>query len=213
MKNILLIGGGGHCASVADVLFRTNEYDKIGIVDIEDQDLLFGIIPVVGTDDDLSQLRKDYDYAFITVGSIGDTSLRERLLNNVLTLGFSIPNIVDPSAVISEYTTLASGIFIGKNAVVNSRVDIGEGVIVNTGAIVEHDCKIGPFSHIATGATLCGGVEVGKSTHIGAGSVVKQYLSIGDNCIIGMGSVVINNIENGLTVVGNPAKMIKERNA
>jgi len=32
-KNILLIGGGGHCRSVLDTIFELNEYLKLGIID------------------------------------------------------------------------------------------------------------------------------------------------------------------------------------
>ncbi len=50
---ILFIGGGGHCRSVADTLLRLNDYDEIGIVDIHDDGPMFGLIKVVGNDDDL----------------------------------------------------------------------------------------------------------------------------------------------------------------
>ena len=34
-EKIVLIGGGGHCHSVIDVLEQTNKYEIIGIVDIK----------------------------------------------------------------------------------------------------------------------------------------------------------------------------------
>lgn len=34
-EKIVLIGGGGHCHSVDDVLEQTNKYEIIGIVDIK----------------------------------------------------------------------------------------------------------------------------------------------------------------------------------
>lgn len=206
MKNILLIGGGGHCASVADALIRTKEYDKIGIIDFKDKSPLFDLIPIVGCDDDLSELKKEYDYAFVTVGSVGHTALRQKLYSMIQELGFTIPNIIDPSAVVSENAELGNGIFVGKNAVINARSRIGNAAIINTGAIVEHDCDIGSFAHISPRATLCGRVIVGDNTHIGAGAVIKQGIKVGKGSMIGMGSVVIHNIVDGVLVVGNPAK-------
>lgn len=211
MKKLLLVGGGGHCASVADAALRTKEYDELGIVDISNVEPLFGQIPVVGTDDDLPRLKDEgWGYAFVTVGSVGNPKTRKRIFENIEKLGFQIPNIIDPSAVVSEHSHLGKGIFIGKNATVNAGSIVGDGVILNTGSIVEHDCEIGKLAHIATGATLCGGVKVGEYTHIGAGTVIKQYLTIGERCIIGMGSTVIHDVPAGLTVVGNPARVLNK---
>ncbi len=206
MKKILLIGGGGHCKSVADTLLRLDEYNEIGIVDVHDEGALFGLIEVIGNDDDLPELREaGFTDALITVGSVGNTDLRRRLYGKISELGFNIPNIIDPTAIISPYAKLGKGIFIGKNAVVNAGCAIGDGAIINTGTIVEHECYIGEFVHISPGAVLCGGVEVGDDTHIGANASVKQYIKLGKNVIVGMGSVVIRDVRDNVTVVGNPA--------
>lgn len=211
MKNILLVGGGGHCASVADALIKTGNYKKIGIVDTKEESL-FDEIPVVGTDDDLPELQKaGYNYSFISVGSIGNVILRRKLFSLVLNLKFEIPNIIDPSAEISQHATLGKGIFVGKNAVINAQSNIGDAAIINTGAVVEHDCEIGAFAHISPGATLCGNVKIGTDSHVGAGSVVIQGLHIGKRVIIGAGTVVIHDIEDDCTVVGNPGKVIRKK--
>lgn len=209
MKRVLLIGGGGHCKSVADAVIRSNEYDEIGIVDPYLKAPLFGTIQVVGSDEDLQYLLSDgWNDAFVTVGSVGNTSLRRKLFSEILEMGFFIPNIIDPSAIVSEFAQLGKGIFIGKNTVINAGSRIDDAAIINTGAIVEHDCRIGEFVHVSPRAVICGGVEIGKDTHIGAGAAVKQYIRIGNNSIIGMGSVVINDICSNITVVGNPAREI-----
>lgn len=210
MKKILLIGGGGHCKSVADAVIRASEYDDIGIVDINPAEPLFGSIKIVSSDDNLpALLEAGWTDAFVTVGSIGNTKLRRKLYSCILKEGFQIPNIVDPSAVVSIDAHLGKGVFVGKNAVINAGSIIGNAAIINTGAIVEHDCHIGDFVHVSPRAVICGGVEVGNDTHVGAGSVIKQYLNIGENIMIGMGSVVINDITSSSTVVGNPAKIIR----
>jgi sugar O-acyltransferase (sialic acid O-acetyltransferase NeuD family) len=211
MKNILLIGGGGHCASVADVLLRTNVYDKIGIVVNDDSEPLFGTIPIVGCDDDLESLRQEYDYGFVTVGSISNTNIRQKLLVLLQKYNYSIPNIVDPSAEVSQYAKLGVGIFIGKNTVINARSQVDDGVIVNTGSVIEHDCRIHPLTHISPSATLCGAVSVGAYSHIGAGATVIQGIHIGMNVIVGAGTVVIHDLPDGVKAVGNPARIIEKR--
>lgn len=196
-KKIVLIGGGGHCKSVLDSLLSCHLYDEIVITDYE--------IPagrtilgckVVGNDDILPSLfQKGYTDAFITVGSIKSTAVRRKLHALVTEIGFTIVNVIDSSAVVSEHCKLGTGIFIGKNAVVNADAEIGDCAIINTGAIIEHECRVGSFSHISVGAKLCGNVSVGSDSLVGAGSTVIQGLQIGDHAIIGAGSVVIKNVD------------------
>lgn len=41
------------------------------------------------------------------------------------------------------------------------------------------------------------------------GAVVKQYVTIGKDCIIGAGTVVLEDVPDGMTIVGVPAREIK----
>lgn len=210
-NNLVLIGGGGHCHSVIDVVHRLNLFDEVVITDclIPTETCIMGC-KVVGTDDKLLELRsKGFLYAFITVGSIESTLLRRKLEKKAKELDFIFPTIIDPSAVIAHSATILEGGFVGKQAVVNSNTELGKHCIVNTGAIIEHDCKVGDFSHISSCATLCGQVNVGSDTHIGAGSVVRQEISIGHNCIIGVGSAVVKDIPDNAKAYGNPCRVVK----
>lgn len=207
--SLLLIGGGGHCRSVLDCLISMGKYRQIGIVDHDRSASVLGI-SVVGNDGNLSELMQDgWTSAFITVGSIGSTAVRRRLCHIIKELGFEIPIIIDPTAIIASEAEIKEGAFIGKRAVVNSGSRIGSCAIINTGAIVEHDCCIGDFSHISPGTTICGQALIGSDTHIGAGAVVRQGLSIGSNTLIGAGSVVVKNIPGYVKAYGNPCKVVE----
>jgi sugar O-acyltransferase (sialic acid O-acetyltransferase NeuD family) len=212
MSRLLLLGGGGHCVSVADTILRCGKYEEIGIVQNEHRDALFDIIPVIGNDDDLPRLLSaGYTHAFITVGSIGDISIRKYLFNKIKSLGFYIPNIIDPSSIIGKNVVMGTGSFIGKNAIINAGCILGQAVIINTAAVVEHNCTIANYVHISPSATLCGNVMVGVGSHIGAGAVIRQGVKIGEKCIIGMGSVVIKDVPDGTIVAGNPAKKLENK--
>lgn len=206
-KKLLLIGGGGHCHSVLDVVLAMDAYDEIGIIDSIDSSYLG--ISVVGSDDDISILFKNgWTDAFITVGSVGNTKIRRRLYEMVKNQGFIIPNVIDPSAIIGRGVEIEEGVFIGKRAVVNTGSSIGTCAIINTGAIVEHDCEVGAFTHISPGTILCGQVKVGEDSHIGAGSVVKQLVEISDKVLVGAGSVVVKSILSNVKAYGNPCKVV-----
>lgn len=209
-KNLLLIGGGGHCKSIIDSVLKQELFTKIGVIDKRENigKSILGI-PVIGCDDDLPNLYQNgYTNAFITLGSIGNPSLRIKLFKIIKDIGFEVPNIIDSNAVISKNINLQEGIYIGKNAVINAGSVIEQCAIINTGSIVEHDCSIGEFSHIAPGSILCGEVHVGAHTHVGAGSVVRQQVKIGARTLIGMGSIVLKDIPENVIAYGNPCKEV-----
>lgn len=208
---LLLLGGGGHCKSVIDSLLSSNRYTKIGIIDTE-ENIGESIcnIPIIGCDDDLQELyQKGFNQAFVTVGSIGNPSLRIKLFKKIEQIGFEIPNIIDQTAIISTYVKMANGIFVGKNAVINAGTSLGSGVIINSSATIEHDCIIEDFVHIASGSVLCGEVQISKYVHVGAKSVIKQRIKIGMNTTIGIGSVVLNHLPENVVAYGNPCKEVR----
>jgi sugar O-acyltransferase (sialic acid O-acetyltransferase NeuD family) len=211
-KNILLIGGGGHCKSVLDSILELNEYSEIGIVDKKENIGMSVMgVPVVGCDDDLTTLFEyGYKYGFVTVGSIGNPSLRIKLFNLLSEIGYEIPAVIDGTAKVSKHSIIEQGVFIGKQSIINAGSLIQIGSIINSGSIVEHDCQIGAFSHIAPGVVLGGEVIVGENSHIGSNATVKQQVHIGSNSIIGMGSVVLQNIDSHTMAYGIPCKEVRK---
>lgn len=52
---------------------------------------------------------------------------------------------------------------------------------------------------------------IGDNVMIGAGAVILKNVKIGDNVKIGANTVVVSNIMGGVTVVGNPARIIAKK--
>lgn len=214
MKCIVLLGGGGHCKSVLDTVIRKNLYNNIYITDphIPVGTVILDKATVVGDDKVLLSLyEKGIKNAFITVGVIEPSSVRNNLYAYAFELGFHFPNLIDPSALISSSAILGgytengengAGIFVGKSAVINADAVIGRCSIINTAAVIEHECTIGAFTHISVGAILCGQVSVGYNTFIGAGCTVRQGIKIGNNVLIGANSLVLRDVKDGEKAVG-----------
>lgn len=217
MENkLLLIGGGGHCHSVIDSVLSAGLYKEIGVVakdqdnynELKDDALLAPFL--VGTDTQTPRLfESGWNCAFITLGSVGNTRGRRALYSVIQNIGFELPMIVDPSAVVSRMAIVEKGVYIGKRVVINTGSKVGACAIINTGAIIEHDCVIGDFSHISPGTTLCGQISVGNDSHIGAGSVIRQGISIGSGVLIGAGSVVVKDIQDNVKAYGNPCRVVE----
>lgn len=174
-EKIILIGGGGHCKSVIDVIEQENRFEIAGIVEKfsgESQSVLS--YPIIGVDDELESLRKLYRYACITVGHIKSNDVRVRLFHRLLELDFTLPVIVSPRAYISKYSSVADGTVVMHDVCINADVQIGKNCIVNSKALIEHDSVVEDQCHISTGVILNGDTHVLKNSFIGSGSVVKE---------------------------------------
>lgn len=210
MEPIILLGGGGHCKSVIDTIRSSKLYDIVGIIDIKTNiGKVIDGIKIVDNDENLIKYRNEgIKNAFITVGSIGNPTLRIKLYNLAKKLEFKMPIIKDSSSIVSTNVRIEEGTFIGKGTIINTFSVIGANCIINSGSIIEHDCYIKDFVHISPGSTLCGSVKIGRNTHIGANSTIVQYKSIGENVIIGAGSVVTKDIRDNVKAYGNPCKEV-----
>lgn len=211
MKKIVLIGAGGHCKVIIDIIKSTKEYEIVGITDPKDKGSVFDI-PVIGDDDILEDLNKSgVEYGFISMGSLNDFEKRNKIYNQLKDIGFKIPVLVHNSAVVSQFSTIEDGTCVMAGAVINPGSVIGENCIINTGSVVEHDCIIGNNCHISPTASIAGNVKIGCNTHIGIGSTIIQGKTIGSNVTIGAGAVVIDDIIENALAVGVPAKVIRNK--
>lgn len=205
-KGIVLVGYSGHSFVVADILTQLG-YRIEGYLDKEPAQNNPFSIPYLGFEGNETVIEKIR--GLLVFPSIGDNGVRRKVFEQLISLGFSMPNAISPRANVSIYSNVEEGALICQGVCINAFAKIGRGAIVNTGAIVEHECNIGSFAHIAPGAVLAGNVNVGEGSFVGANSAIKQGVEIGRNVIIGAGSVVINNIADSGTYAGNPARKIK----
>lgn len=203
MDDIILIGAGGHAKSVIDSIEKCNQYHILGFTDIACVDEYRGY-PYLGNDNILeSYFKIGIKYAFISMGFLGEISNKRNLLyKKVKNLGYKLPIIIDPSAVVASDAEIGEGTFIGKGCIVNSAVRVGKMCIINTGAIVEHDNQIGNYSHISVNTTLCGNVTVGENTFIGANATIIQGKKIDSGSIVGAGSIVLRDTSQNEKVYG-----------
>ena len=130
-KQIILIGGGGHCKSCIEVIESTDEYEIAGIIDVKEKigESILGY-KIIGCDDDLSELKNQFDYALVTVGQIKSNKARVNIYNNLKNIGYELPVIVASSAIVSKQSKVGSGTIIMHQAFVNADSTIGENCII-----------------------------------------------------------------------------------
>lgn len=54
-------------------------------------------------------------------------------------------------------------------------------------------------------------IKIGKHVWIGIGAIIMPGVIVEDFAVVGAGSVVVENVPRGSIVVGNPARIIKQR--
>lgn len=203
MNDILLIGGGGHCKAVIDVIETTRTWRVAGIVERHDARIVEVMgYEVIGFDEDLTALRECCAFALVACGQIQSPQPRLRLFHALKAAGFILPSVVSPQAHVARSARLGEGTIVMHAACVGPDALVGANTIVNTRALVEHDARIGSHCHVATAAVVNGGATVGDRTFVGSGAVCREGLAIGADCIVAMGERVIKPMPDGTRLVG-----------
>ncbi len=209
MEKIVVLGGGGHARVLISLIRAVARYEITGILDpsLKREAMVLGI-SVLGGDDLLSRQIKDgITLACIGVGSVGDNSKRTSLYKTVKEVGFSVPCLIHPRAIVDKNeVNISEGVQVMAGAIIQAGSLVRENTIINTGAVVEHDCVIGKHVHICSGAVIAGGVIINNSAFIGAGATIIQDIKIGSNSVVAAGAVVVNDVGDGVKVKGVPAK-------
>lgn len=210
MTEMVVVGGGGHGKVLISILKKAG-YRVLGYVDKQDCGPVLGA-GWLGDDSVLPDLRQRYPQcaAALGIGKIEARSeLRTRLLEHLETLGFALPPIVSPQAVVNEEVVLGAGTVVFDGAVVNSGTVVGRGGILNTHCTVEHDCRVGDNVHIAPGVTLSGSVYLGDNAMVGTGATIIQGVRVAAGCMVGAGATVVRDLTEPGVYVGNPAHRLR----
>jgi sugar O-acyltransferase (sialic acid O-acetyltransferase NeuD family) len=179
MKEIIVLGAGGHAKSVIDVIELHNEYKIAGIVDNNlEKGTIFLDYKVIGNDSDLESLREKYEYAIIAVGQIKTPDIRIKLFKKLKELNFMLPVIISPIAYVSKRAKIEEGTIIMHHSLINTDAKIGKNCIINSKALIEHDAVIEDFCHISTGAIVNGGTTVREKTFFGSNATSKEYIDV-----------------------------------
>jgi len=207
-KNLILVGGGGHCKSVIDVA-ESAGYTILGILDTSENvgKKILGY-PIIGTDDNISEYI-DHALFIVTIGHIKDARLRINIHDRIMLSGGNLATIIARTAHVSKYSTIGNGSVIMHQAVVNADAIVGRNCIINTFANIEHDTLIKDFCHISTGVMVNGNCIVGERTFVGSQAVLANGVTIPNGCVIAAGSFIRKTIFQKGIYSGNPGVLLR----
>ena len=166
---------------------------------------------VLGSFDDLLSSDIAGKYFLLTMG---DMKIRENLYYELTSRGAIVPTLIHPTAEISNFSTISSkGVIIDSMVVVQSDCIINEGVFICSQSIVCHQTTIEPYVFVAPKAIIGARLLIKEFSFIGQNATVisTKVREIGKSAIVGAGAVVTKCVSDNSIVVGNPAKVIKEK--
>lgn len=205
-KKLAIIGAGGHAKVLLDAALLMNRWTSaVFLDDFHNGRTEFMGFPLLGGCGLLGSqiMPEEYDVAL----GLGANTVRAQRFAEAERLGFRLPCIIHPTAVVSRFAEIGAGTVLFAHSAVNAGAAVGKGVIVNTSATIDHDCQLADFVHISPGAHLAGNTRVGAFSWLGIGSCTRQGTEIGAGCTVGAGSAVVKDIPDGTTAVGVPAKI------
>ena len=189
-KNIVLVGAGGHCISVIDIIENMTDFNILGVLDpnVRENNVLG--YKILGGDNLIPELVNENTYFLITVGKIKSCSIRRILSKTLTENNAKLATVISSLAYVSKHAKIEEGTVIMNHAVVNAKSKIGKNCIINTKSNIEHGVSIGEFCHISTCAVVNGDSVIGSGTFIGSNATISNDVSIKENSIISAGKFV-----------------------
>ncbi|MDF0604314.1 acetyltransferase [Neisseriaceae bacterium TC5R-5] len=158
-------------------------------------------------------LQIDAEQKYLTC-AIADSKARATLKNRIQSSAMLDWTVIAESCEIMDEVAIGLGSILSPFVTITSNVTIGSSFHANLYSYVGHDCVIGDFVTFAPGVKCNGNVVIESHAYVGAGAIIRpgragKPLRIGEGAVIGMGAVVTKDVLAGVTVFGNPAKIIK----
>lgn len=147
--------------------------------------------------------------------AIANSQVREKISIQLEQDAIQLWSVQADNIVLMDEVEIAEGAALSPFVSITSNIKIGKCFHANLYSYVEHDCVIGDFVTFAPGVQCNGNIHIHDHVYIGAGAVIKQGtpdqpLIIGRGAVVGMGAVVTKSVPAGVTVVGNPARLLKK---
>lgn len=150
------------------------------------------------------------------VFAIANSVIREKLAEKCAKDGIRNFSVKAGNAVILDEVSIGEGAVLCHFTQLTSNIRIGKYFHANIYSYVAHDCVIGDYVTFAPSVRCNGNIVIEDHAYIGTGAVLKQGtpekpLVIGKGAVVGMGAVVTKDVPPGVTVVGNPARLLERK--
>jgi sugar O-acyltransferase (sialic acid O-acetyltransferase NeuD family) len=139
---------------------------------------------------------------------LGLPGAKEKLVAPLASAGAEFITFVHPRAILGARVKLGKGVVICPGAVLSTDILLGDFAMVNLNSTMGHDAELGAWSTLSAHCDLTGHVKVADRVFMGSRASVIPGKKVGSGSIVGAGAVVVADVPPGVTVVGNPARVL-----
>ena len=205
-QQLIIIGSGGHGRVCAEIALRCG-YAVTGFCDpaLAVGEAVNGL-PVIATDD--GALLADWSNDAQLFVALGSNARRVELGELAQQQAIALATLIDPSAIVAATAEVGAGTVLMANVVINANASVGAHCVLNTACTIDHDGDLADGVQIGPGAHAAGDVIFGEKALVGVGASLIPGVRVGREAIVGAGAVVTNDVPDGVTVAGVPARPI-----
>jgi len=204
MKQVIIVGSGGHAAELRDYINHNNKARPDEYIQV------YGFI------DDNEATYKHYGFSEPFLGSIKEHKVqngvkylmgianldyRQAIIEKLQGEGAEFIGLIHPTAIISPSAEIHPTTVISHNASVGAKAKIGAFNMLNSRCTIGHDSVIGEFNFISPQAAISGNTKIGNGNLVGTNACTIPGMSIGNNNKIAAGMVIYKPVGNDSTVM------------
>jgi acetyltransferase-like isoleucine patch superfamily enzyme len=169
----VMIGSGGHARVLADILRLRGGLELVAVLDDDPRTHggHLGSVEIIGS---TALLERRPRAATACVAAVGDNHARARIFNLALGLGYHLPPLVHPSAVIARDVSIPDGTIICAGCVIEPGVSLRADCFLSANAVLEVECALGGHCLVGAGAVLRSGSHLVSYTVVSPGSLVES---------------------------------------
>jgi sugar O-acyltransferase (sialic acid O-acetyltransferase NeuD family) len=208
MKNLFIVGAGGFGREVYAWIKQHPEFNKTWVLAGFLDDNLEALNPF-GNFANVSVLKNhQVSNANVYICALGLPPVKSKLLASLIEQKAEFISFIHPTAVIGERVKIGRGVVVCPGASISVDISIGDFSMIGPNTTIGHDGTIGAWCTLCAQCDVTGRVTIGDGVFLGSRVSIIPSKKVGRGSILGAGSVVISDVPEGVTVVGNPARIL-----
>jgi sugar O-acyltransferase (sialic acid O-acetyltransferase NeuD family) len=197
MKNVIIIGAGGHAAEIDEyIVFSRQRGEACELIVkgfLDDKPGNYSsyrfTAPYLG-DIETHHIVKEQSYLI----GIANLEHRRRIVERFAAEGAEFVSFIHPDAYVSPSADIGEGVIIGPYGNIGPNVRIGRFTLINSRASIGHDTVVGDYNFISPNVSLSGSTVVGDENMFGVNSATLPGIKVGSRNRIMAGMVLDRDV-------------------